>query len=106
MSYINKENTMVEFIKITGFATLLFLASNKCKSCFARTQLFSSDKKSVRIQLTNYSEQATLTQSWVDEGNPDSTPETTNAPFMPPSLKSQQMTGSITNTFLVTNSYE
>lgn len=44
--------------------------------------IFPSDKKMVSIQLINHSEQHTLTQSWVDEGNIESTPETTNAPFM------------------------
>lgn len=82
---------MVEFIKITGFATLLFFSFQTSASLVLQGTriIFPSDKKSVRIQLTNYSEQATLTQSWVDEGNPDSTPETTNAPFIvtPPVTK-------------------
>lgn len=84
-------------IKITGFATLLFFSVQACASLVLQGTriIFPSDKKAVGIQLTNYSEQATLTQSWVDEGNLDSTPETTNAPFIvtPPSLKSRQMTG-------------
>lgn len=44
--------------------------------------IFPSDKKMVSIQMTNYSEQPTLIQSWIDEGNINSTPETTNAPFI------------------------
>ncbi|MEQ5620766.1 fimbria/pilus periplasmic chaperone [Providencia rettgeri] len=83
-------------IKITGFATLLFFSVQACASLVLQGTriIFPSDKKAVGIQLTNYSEQATLTQSWVDEGNLDSTPETTNAPFIvtPPLLKSRQMT--------------
>ncbi|EML0363782.1 MULTISPECIES: fimbrial biogenesis chaperone [Providencia] len=78
-------------IKITGFATLLFFSVQACASLVLQGTriIFPSDKKAVGIQLTNYSEQATLTQSWVDEGNLDSTPETTNAPFIvtPPVTK-------------------
>lgn len=44
--------------------------------------IFPSDKKTVSIQLINYSERPSLIQSWVDEGNIESTPETTNAPFI------------------------
>ncbi|MDR9616866.1 fimbria/pilus periplasmic chaperone [Providencia rettgeri] len=36
----------------------------------------------VSIQMANYSEQPTLTQMWIYEGNINWTPETTNAPFI------------------------
>lgn len=82
---------MTGIIKITGFATLLFFSVQTNASLVLQGTriIFPSDKKAVGIQLTNYSEQATLTQSWVDEGNLDSTPETTNAPFIvtPPVTK-------------------
>lgn len=82
---------MTGIIKITGFATLLFFSVQTSASLVLQGTriIFPSDKKAVGIQLTNYSEQATLTQSWVDEGNLDSTPETTNAPFIvtPPITK-------------------
>ncbi|EMT6577573.1 TPA: molecular chaperone [Providencia rettgeri] len=82
---------MTGIIKITGFATLLFFSVQTSASLVLQGTriIFPSDKKAVGIQLTNYSEQATLTQSWVDEGNLDSTPETTNAPFIvtPPMTK-------------------
>lgn len=75
---------MAWLIKITGVVTLLLLSFQTSASLVLQGTrvIFPSDKKSVGIQLTNYSEQATLTQSWVDEGNLDSTPETTNAPFI------------------------
>lgn len=75
---------MAWLIKITGVVTLLLLSFQTSASLVLQGTrvIFPGDKKSVGIQLTNYSEQATLTQSWVDEGNLDSTPETTNAPFI------------------------
>ncbi len=58
--------------------------------------VFPSDRKSISIQAVNHSEQSALTQSWVDEGNIDSTPETTNAPFIvtPPISKISANEGS------------
>ena len=58
--------------------------------------IFPSDRKSISIQAVNHSEQSALTQSWVDEGNIDSTPETTNAPFIvtPPISKISANEGS------------
>lgn len=51
--------------------------------------IYLSDQKSANIQAINDSEQASLVQSWVDEGNIHSTPETTEAPFIvtPPVTK-------------------
>lgn len=55
-----------------------------------RTRLIlSADKSIISLQVFNRSEQPTLIQSWVDEGNIASTPETTTAPFIviPPMAK-------------------
>lgn len=55
-----------------------------------RTRLILSTNKSIiSLQVFNRSEQPTLIQSWVDEGNIASTPETTTAPFIviPPMAK-------------------
>lgn len=51
--------------------------------------VYPNNKRHVLIQATNYSEQPSLVQSWVDEGDINSTPETTNAPFIvtPPITK-------------------
>lgn len=58
--------------------------------------IFPSDRKTISIQAVNHSEQSALAQSWVDEGNIDSTPETTNAPFIvtPPMTKISANEGS------------
>ncbi len=55
-----------------------------------RTRLILSTNKSIiSLQVFNRSEQPTLIQSWVDEENIASTPETTTAPFIviPPMAK-------------------
>ncbi|QEZ92412.1 MULTISPECIES: fimbrial biogenesis chaperone [Proteus] len=55
-----------------------------------RTRLiFPTDNSIILLQVFNQSEQSTLIQSWVDEGNVASTPETTTAPFIviPPMAK-------------------
>lgn len=55
-----------------------------------RTRLiFPADKSIISLQVFNRSEQPTLIQSWIDEGNIASTPETTTAPFfvIPPMVK-------------------
>lgn len=55
-----------------------------------RTRLiFPTDNSIILLQVFNQSEQSTLIQSWVDEGNVASTPETTTAPFfvIPPMVK-------------------
>lgn len=51
--------------------------------------VYPNNKKHVLIQAVNHSEQSSLVQSWVDEGDINSTPETTNAPFIvsPPMTK-------------------
>lgn len=51
--------------------------------------IYPDSKKNVAIQIINHSEQSSLVQSWIDEGNISSTPETTNAPFIitPPITK-------------------
>ncbi|SUC01151.1 fimbrial chaperone [Proteus vulgaris] len=55
-----------------------------------RTRLvFPADQSTILLQIVNQSEQSTLIQSWTDEGNIASTPETTTAPFLviPPMAK-------------------
>lgn len=44
--------------------------------------IFPGNQDSTKIQLTNSGEMPSLVQSWVDEGDINSSPETTRAPFM------------------------
>ncbi|MEG0279060.1 MAG: molecular chaperone [Morganella sp. (in: enterobacteria)] len=44
--------------------------------------IFPGNQDSTEIQLTNSGEMPSLVQSWVDEGDINSSPETTGAPFM------------------------
>lgn len=44
--------------------------------------IFPGNQDSTKIQLTNNGEMPSLVQSWVDEGDINSSPETTRAPFM------------------------
>lgn len=70
---------------------LLLLSSQTHASLILKgTRLiYLSNQKSVSIQAINDSQQTSLVQSWVDEGNIHSTPETTEAPFIvtPPVTK-------------------
>ncbi|QPN88767.1 molecular chaperone [Proteus vulgaris] len=70
------------FILITPFTNVSVVLE--------RTRLvFPADQSTILLQIVNQSEQSTLIQSWTDEGNIASTPETTTAPFLviPPMAK-------------------
>lgn len=51
--------------------------------------VYPADKQYVTIQLINNNSTPSLVQSWIDDGDVDSTPETTTAPFIvtPPITK-------------------
>ncbi|MCW2255341.1 P pilus assembly chaperone PapD [Providencia alcalifaciens] len=51
--------------------------------------IFPENKTMMGIQIINHIDQPALVQSWIDEGDINSTPETTNAPFIviPPMTK-------------------
>ncbi|MEQ5128252.1 molecular chaperone [Providencia alcalifaciens] len=75
---------------IYSFMLLLLSSQTHASLILKKTRLiYLSDQKSANIQTINDSEQASLVQSWVDEGNIHSTPETTEAPFIvtPPVTK-------------------
>ncbi|MBJ2116657.1 molecular chaperone [Proteus penneri] len=62
----------------------------KASVVLERTRLiFPMDKSTLSLQIFNRSEQPTLVQSWIDDGDIASTPETTTAPFIviPPIMK-------------------
>lgn len=75
---------------IYGLILLLLSSQTHASLMLKKTRLiYLSDQKSANIQAINDSEHASLVQSWIDEGNIHSTPETTEAPFIvtPPVTK-------------------
>lgn len=75
---------------IYGLILLLLSSQTHASLMLKKTRLiYLSDQKSANIQAVNDSEHASLVQSWIDEGNIHSTPETTEAPFIvtPPVTK-------------------
>lgn len=77
---------------ITYCCSLLILLSQTAYASVVleRTRvIYPADKARVALQLVNQSEDAALVQSWIDEGDIQSTPETTTAPFVviPPITK-------------------
>lgn len=75
---------------IYGLILLLLSSQTHASLMLQKTRLiYLSDQKSANIQAINDSEHASLVQSWIDEGNIHSTPETTEAPFIvtPPVTK-------------------
>ncbi|WP_321146402.1 molecular chaperone [Providencia alcalifaciens] len=75
---------------IYGLILLLLSSQTHASLMLKKTRLiYLSDQKSANIQTVNDSEHASLVQSWIDEGNIHSTPETTEAPFIvtPPVTK-------------------
>lgn len=63
---------------IYSLMLLLLSSQTHASLILKKTRLiYLSDQKSANIQTINDSEQASLVQSWVDEGNIHSTPETT-----------------------------
>ncbi|QXF35602.1 pilus assembly protein [Photorhabdus luminescens] len=51
--------------------------------------IYPSSNKEVSVQLLNAGDQPSLIQSWIDDGDPNSTPETAKVPFLltPPVVK-------------------
>lgn len=57
--------------------------------------IYPAQQKEVSVQLLNKGEQPALIQAWIDEGQPDSTPETSQVPFQlaPPVSKVDGLSG-------------
>lgn len=55
----------------------------------ATRTIYPSDKKEVSVQLLNDGADPSLVQAWIDDGDPESTPETAKVPFLliPPVVK-------------------
>lgn len=69
---------------------ILITPTTNASVVLERTRLiFPMDKLTLSLQIFNHSEQPTLVQSWIDDGDIASTPETTTAPFIviPPIMK-------------------
>lgn len=51
--------------------------------------IYPAGNKEVSVQLLNTGDQPSLVQSWIDDGDPNSTPETAKVPFLltPPVVK-------------------
>lgn len=72
---------------LSAFLLIFVVCHSNASVVLERTRIiFPANKQSISLQLFNDSEQSTLIQSWIDEGDISSTPETTMAPFivMPP----------------------
>lgn len=82
---------MKKIINVSFILLFMLITSiAKASVVLERTRLiFPMDKSILSLQIFNRSEQATLVQSWIDDGDISSTPETTTAPFIviPPIMK-------------------
>lgn len=57
--------------------------------------VYPADQKSINIQMQNTGDSPSLIQAWVDEGDPDMTPNKTKAPFLvtPPMIRVEGKSG-------------
>lgn len=57
--------------------------------------IYPSDQKSINIQMQNTGDSPSLVQAWVDEGDPEMTPNKTKAPFLitPPMVRVEGKSG-------------
>ncbi|MFI8415599.1 molecular chaperone [Serratia sp. NPDC078593] len=57
--------------------------------------IYPGKQREVTVQLTNNGQSPALVQSWIDEGNPETTPENSKAPFIltPPISRVEPKTG-------------
>jgi chaperone protein EcpD len=61
----------------------LLLATAQAAIVISGTRvIYPSDQREVTVKLDNTGEAPLLIQSWIDDGNPQSTPETSKAPFI------------------------
>lgn len=67
---------------LSTFLLIFVVCHSNASVVLERTRIiFPANKQSISLQLFNDSEQSTLIQSWIDEGDISSTPETTMAPL-------------------------
>ncbi|MBW3105674.1 molecular chaperone [Providencia rettgeri] len=76
--------------------TILFSSSTFSNVIITGTRvIYPADADSITVQLTNNSKTSSLVQSWIDNGDENSTPENSEAPFYlsPPIVKIEGLQG-------------
>ncbi|HEJ9095275.1 TPA: molecular chaperone [Serratia odorifera] len=68
--------------------------------------IYPGKQREVTVQLTNNGQSPALIQSWIDEGNPQTTPENSKAPFIltPPISRVEPKTGQALRVSLTSSS--
>ena len=83
--------------KIIMLASLLLSAGNAWANIVINGTrvLYPENNKEVIVQLINTGDAPALVQSWIDDGDINSTPETANVPFLlsPPVVKVSEHNG-------------
>lgn len=83
--------------KIIMLASLLLSAGHACANIVINGTrvLYPENNKEVIVQLINTGDAPALVQSWIDDGDINSTPETANVPFLlsPPVVKVSEHNG-------------
>ncbi|EEB46609.1 gram-negative pili assembly chaperone domain protein [Providencia alcalifaciens DSM 30120] len=83
-------------IKLLFLLLLLFSKETFSNVIITGTRIiYPEDAQSMSVQLTNNSKTPSLVQSWIDNGNINSTPENSDAPFYlyPPIIKIEGLQG-------------
>lgn len=67
-----------------GLMALLipFTAANAQIILHGTRAIYPSDAREITLQLSNDGDKPSLVQAWIDEGNPDTTPDKSKAPFV------------------------
>ena len=80
MSAISTSKYLLHGLFLVGS---LFLVTAQAAIVISGTRvIYPSDQREVTIKLDNTGEAPLLIQSWIDDGNPQSTPETSKVPFI------------------------
>lgn len=80
MSIITASKYLLHGLLLLG--SLLFATAHAAIVISGTRVIYPSDQKEVTIKLDNTQDAPLLIQSWIDDGSPQSTPETSNAPFI------------------------
>ena len=83
-------------IKLLFLLLLLFSKETFSNVIITGTRIiYPEAAQSMSVQLTNNSNTPSLVQSWIDDGNINSTPENSDAPFYlyPPIIKIEGLQG-------------
>ncbi|MBU0526612.1 MAG: fimbria/pilus periplasmic chaperone [Gammaproteobacteria bacterium] len=80
MSVIPTSKYLLHGLFLVG--SLLFVTAQAAIVISGTRVIYPADQREVTIKLDNTGEAPLLIQSWIDDGNPQSTPETSKAPFI------------------------